>query len=512
MRAPSVYWNWAQAASARGRKGEALWALLCAQALSPTDSSIGRELERLRAELGLDPSEVSLGLVGDARVMALRLRFDWLAVAAFLLSMISLFRKEPRRSLSLVSSLVGVLLISPVLAASLGERRGVVVQKDAPLVDRPSQDAVALANLREGEVVPLLGEERDYLRIQDASGARGFAHQNDVQKARGAVMAVQTLRFDGGALHLLDQRALPSEVRYVACRSAEETARAIKALVVRGAPAIGVAAAFGMALAAQRALEAGSSLADALEDANRVLAGSRPTAVNLFWALDQMRRVQRSVPEASGPALAAALLAGARKLLSDDLAACHAMGDFGAALLPEPARVLTHCNAGALATAGYGTALGVIRSAHRRGKLERVFAGETRPVLQGARLTAWELVNDQIPTTLITDSMAGFLMARGGVNCVVVGADRITANGDVVNKIGTYSLAVLAREHRIPFFVAAPRSTFDLGTLGCGRGHRGTRPERSPDDRRNSPGPSRRRCFQSCLRRHTRRPGLRDRL
>jgi len=182
VRAPSVYWNWAQAASARGRKGEALWALLCAQALSPTDSSIGRELERLRAELGLDPSEVSLGLVGDARVMALRLRFDWLAVAALLLSMISLFRKEPRRSLSLVSSLVGVLLISPVLAASLGERRGVVVQKDAPLVDRPSQEAVALANLREGEVVPLLGEERDYLRIQDASGARGFAHQNDVRK------------------------------------------------------------------------------------------------------------------------------------------------------------------------------------------------------------------------------------------------------------------------------------------------------------------------------------------
>ncbi len=277
-------------------------------------------------------------------------------------------------------------------------------------------------------------------------------------------MAVHTLSFAEGALHLLDQRALPSEVRYVVCRSAEETARAIKTLVVRGAPAIGVTAAFGMVLAGQHALEAGSSLADALEDADRVLAGSRPTAVNLFWALDQMRRVQHSLPAASGEALVAALLARARKLLSDDLAACHAMSDFGAALLPEPARVLTHCNAGALATAGYGTALGVIRSAHRRGKLERVFAGETRPVLQGARLTAWELVNDQIPTTLITDSMAGFLMARGGVNCVVVGADRITANGDVVNKIGTYSLAVLAREHKIPFFVAAPRSTFDLAT------------------------------------------------
>jgi methylthioribose-1-phosphate isomerase len=277
-------------------------------------------------------------------------------------------------------------------------------------------------------------------------------------------MAARTLSFDDGALHLLDQRALPSEVRYLVCRSAEETAEAIKSLVVRGAPAIGVAAAFGVVLAGQRALETGSSLDDALENAHEILAGSRPTAVNLFWALDQMRRVQLSLAQAPGEALVTALLDQARQLLSDDLAACLAMGDFGADLLPEPARVLTHCNAGALATAGYGTALGVIRSAHKRGKLERVFAGETRPVLQGARLTAWELVNDQIPTTLITDSMAGSVMARGRVNCVVVGADRITANGDVINKIGTYSLAVLAREHRIPFFVAAPRSTFDLGT------------------------------------------------
>jgi methylthioribose-1-phosphate isomerase len=156
--------------------------------------------------------------------------------------------------------------------------------------------------------------------------------------------------------------------------------------------------------------------------------------------------------------------AEATKILNDDIASCRAMGEFGASLFPARARVLTHCNAGALATAGYGTALGVIRSAHRQGKVERVFADETRPVLQGARLTAWELVNDKIPTTLITDSMAGFLMARGEINCVVVGADRIAANGDVINKIGTYTVAVLAREHRIPFFVAAPRSTFDLAT------------------------------------------------
>jgi len=177
-----------------------------------------------------------------------------------------------------------------------------------------------------------------------------------------------------------------------------------------------------------------------------------------------MRRVRDSLKKASGEALSNALAAEARKIQTDDVAACRAMGEFGATLFPARARVLTHCNAGALATAGYGTALGVIRSAHRQGKVDRVFADETRPVLQGARLTAWELANDGIPTTLITDSMAGFLMSRGEINCVVVGADRIVANGDVINKIGTYSVAVLAREHKIPFFVAAPRSTFDLET------------------------------------------------
>ena len=272
----------------------------------------------------------------------------------------------------------------------------------------------------------------------------------------------ETLRFDGEALHLLDQRALPGAVRYEVCRTAEDTAKAIKALVVRGAPAIGVAAAFGVVLAAKRALAARSSLDDALETAHQILAVSRPTAVNLFWALGQMRRARDEARNATDDGVLSALLAEARRILDDDVAACRAMGEFGASLFPERARVLTHCNAGALATAGYGTALGVIRSAHRLGKIERVFADETRPVLQGARLTAWELVNDRIPTTLITDSMAGSLMAHGDINVIVVGADRIAANGDVINKIGTYTVAVLARENKIPFFVAAPRSTFDL--------------------------------------------------
>lgn len=272
------------------------------------------------------------------------------------------------------------------------------------------------------------------------------------------------MTFDGDALRLLDQRALPGEVRYELCRTADETARAIQTLVVRGAPAIGVAAAFGMALAAKRAAEAGEPLDAALDAAHEVLARSRPTAVNLFWALEQMKGVRARALAGSAADQVRDLIEAATKILHDDVASCRALGDLGASLFPAHARVLTHCNAGALATAGYGTALGVIRSAHRQGKVTRVFADETRPVMQGARLTAWELVNEGIPTTLITDSMAGALMARGEINCVVVGADRITANGDVINKIGTYTVAVLAREHGIPFFVAAPRSTFDLAT------------------------------------------------
>ena len=272
------------------------------------------------------------------------------------------------------------------------------------------------------------------------------------------------MTYDGTALHLLDQRALPGAVRYEICRNASETAQAIKSLVVRGAPAIGVAAAFGVAMEARRAAATGSAMDESLNAAHSILAASRPTAVNLFWALERMRVVQAAKSNAAPMEIAEVLENEARTILDDDVASCRAMGEFGAALFPDHARVLTHCNAGALATAGYGTALGVIRSAHRMGKIDRVFADETRPVLQGARLTAWELLNDHIPTTLITDSMAGFLMSQGEINCVVVGADRITANGDVINKIGTYTVAILAREHGIPFFVAAPRSTFDLAT------------------------------------------------
>jgi methylthioribose-1-phosphate isomerase len=277
-------------------------------------------------------------------------------------------------------------------------------------------------------------------------------------------MVPATVRYDSGELHLLDQVALPGEVRYAVCRTARETAGAIRSLVVRGAPAIGVSAAFGIVLEAVRAMEDGRSLEEALDEADAVLRASRPTAVNLFWALNEMRSVRHANAGRSPAELVSALRQKAQQILDDDIVSCRAMGDFGAALLPERARVLTHCNAGALATAGYGSALGVVRSAHRQGKIERVFADETRPVLQGARLTAWELTQDGIPTTLITDSMAGALMAGGEINVIVVGADRIAANGDVVNKIGTYTVAVLARHHGLPFFVAAPRSTFDLRT------------------------------------------------
>lgn len=271
-----------------------------------------------------------------------------------------------------------------------------------------------------------------------------------------------TVVIDDDEVRLLDQRALPGAVRTVVCRSAAETADAISRMTVRGAPAIGVAAAGGLAIELRRAARDGRELDAAFDAAASVLARSRPTAVNLFWAIERMRRAFASTAGASAEARASCMIEEARAVLAEDVAACRAIGDFGATLLPEAGRVLTHCNAGALATAGYGTALGVIRSAHRQGRIRRVYADETRPFLQGARLTAWELVREGIPTTLITDSMAGFLMSRGEIDAVVVGADRIAANGDVVNKIGTYTVAVLAREHEVPFFVAAPLSTIDL--------------------------------------------------
>lgn len=254
-------------------------------------------------------------------------------------------------------------------------------------------------------------------------------------------MGVEAIRWHGDRLELLDQRRLPEETVYLECSTAAQTAAAIRDMVVRGAPAIGCAAAFGIALDAKR----GANLAEA----ETILAESRPTAVNLFWALARMRGA--ADPEAEALAI-----------YTEDIAANRAMGALGAALLPGSARIMTYCNAGALATAGHGTALGVIRSARDAGKRIAVIASETRPYLQGARLTAWEMVEENIPVTLIADNMAGHLMSRGEIDLVIVGADRIAANGDAANKIGTYGVAVLARRHGLPFYVAAPSSTFDL--------------------------------------------------
>jgi methylthioribose-1-phosphate isomerase len=250
------------------------------------------------------------------------------------------------------------------------------------------------------------------------------------------------IRFHDGALLLLDQRVLPGEVRTVRCTSAREAADAIRDMVVRGAPAIGITAAWGMALAA--------AAGEDLDEAAGILCEARPTAVNLKWAVDAMRALPREeIPGA------------AARLHEDDIRVNRAIGGHGAHLLPASARVYTHCNAGALATGGYGTALGVVRAAWEAGRLERVFAGETRPYLQGARLTAWECAEEAIPCTLVTDSTAAALMAGGRIDAVVVGADRVAANGDVANKIGTLGLAVLARHYDLPFYVAVPTSTLD---------------------------------------------------
>ena len=265
-------------------------------------------------------------------------------------------------------------------------------------------------------------------------------------------------------VRMIDQRALPRVESWVELHTAEEVAQAIRNMIVRGAPAIGIAAAYGVALAATSALGAPRAEFDRrLEDAYQVLGGARPTAVNLGWAIARMRRAAETARRAGAAdvALAALLEAEARLIETEDLAACRAIGRHGAELVPRQATLLTHCNAGGLATAGYGTALGVVRAAVEQGKRVRVLADETRPVLQGSRLTAWELVRDGIDTTLIADSMAGAAMRAGEVDLVVVGADRIARNGDTANKIGTYSLAVLARAHGIPFYVAAPTSTID---------------------------------------------------
>lgn len=273
---------------------------------------------------------------------------------------------------------------------------------------------------------------------------------------------VETLRWRGGRLELIDQRLLPQRLEYAACATAAETAAAIRDMVVRGAPAIGCAAAYGVALEALRHRVAAPEAFDrALAGAFETLGASRPTAVNLYWALERMRRARAAARGESPERTAQRLLDEAIAIHREDLEANHALGRHGAALVPDGARIMTHCNAGALATAGHGTALGVVRSARDQGKRVSVIANETRPFLQGARLTAWEMVQEGIAVTLVTDAVAGHLMQRGAVDLVIVGADRVAANGDVANKIGTYPLAVLAARHGLPFYVAAPLSTID---------------------------------------------------
>jgi methylthioribose-1-phosphate isomerase len=276
-----------------------------------------------------------------------------------------------------------------------------------------------------------------------------------------------TIEWKDDAVVMIDQRKLPASEVYVTCKTANEVAKAIKTMVIRGAPAIGVAAAMGIAVGMTRSRATGTKqFTTEFQKTCELMAGTRPTAVNLFWAIERMKKAFAAAAHdgQSVDEIKRMLVAEARAIHDEDVQNCRTMGAHGATLVPSSARILTHCNAGALATAGYGTALGVIRAAAEQGKTIAVLADETRPFLQGARLTAWELVRDGIDTTVITDNMAGAMMRLGQVDLVVVGADRIAANGDVANKIGTYSVAVLAKEHGIPFYVAAPLSTVDLNT------------------------------------------------
>lgn len=274
---------------------------------------------------------------------------------------------------------------------------------------------------------------------------------------------MNTVEWADGKVRLIDQTVLPLEHRIVECASYEEVAEAIRGMKVRGAPAIGITAAYGMALgAAASDTTDPDAFCSQMRQVAEWLRGTRPTAVNLFWATEKMLTVANGAPQRGVAATRAGMLETAHRMSAEDIEANRRMGAYGAELLPDEGTVLTHCNAGALATVAYGTALGVIRAAVERGKKIRVFADETRPFLQGARLTAWEMVSEGIPVTLITDSMAGHFMQRGKIDAAIVGADRIAANGDVANKIGTYSVAVLAKENGIPFYVAAPTSTVDL--------------------------------------------------
>jgi methylthioribose-1-phosphate isomerase len=291
---------------------------------------------------------------------------------------------------------------------------------------------------------------------------------------------VPTVEWKNNCVVILDQTALPGEVRFLDCEKYQEVAEAIRNLNVRGAPAIGVTAALGIALGARQ--YAGADIRGFhlhMEEVCRTLASTRPTAVNLFWAVARMKQVLASPSLSTVHDAQKRLEEEALAILDEDLVMNRAIGTFGSAIIRDGDHILTHCNAGALATAGYGTALGVVRAAWEQGKQIRVYADETRPVLQGARLTAWELQQDGIPVTLITDNAAGALMKQRRIQCCVVGADRIAANGDVANKIGTYSVAVLAKAHGIPFYVAAPSSTIDMQTLD---GDGITIEERSPSE------------------------------
>jgi methylthioribose-1-phosphate isomerase len=276
---------------------------------------------------------------------------------------------------------------------------------------------------------------------------------------------IQTLEWTDQGIRFLDQTKLPTVETYVTCTTYQQVAEVIRNMVVRGAPAIGVAAAMGIALGANNSrAETVADLKKDFDQICQVMGQTRPTAVNLFWAIRRMQEKFVTLRICPVPQIKQALIEESRRMHAEDIAANQAMGRHGATLMPATGSVLTHCNAGALATAGYGTALGVIRAALEQGKKLHVYADETRPFLQGSRLTAWELMKDGIPTTVISDNMAGSMMRQGKIDAIVVGADRVAANGDVANKIGTYTLAILAKEHGIPFYVAAPISTVDFDT------------------------------------------------
>ena len=274
-------------------------------------------------------------------------------------------------------------------------------------------------------------------------------------------MTIKTIEWVEGKIKLIDQTKLPQEVTFLVLDDYRQVAAAIVGMRVRGAPAIGVAAAYGLALGAQQSkADNVEELLGEIRHISQVLSSTRPTAVNLFWALNRMKRVAQEGKDVAQ--IKATLLAEAQKIETEEREANRRMGQFGAELIQDGFRILTHCNAGALATVEYGTALGVVRAVHEQGKKIHVYAAETRPRLQGARLTAWELTQEHIPCTLITDTMPGYFLSKGEIDCVLVGADRIAANGDVANKIGTYNIAVLAMEHGVPFYVVAPTSTIDL--------------------------------------------------